>query len=134
MHTLRRTTRNAASVALVVLLSSLAGCDDELADNPTWRGEIEELMISNCGRCHGPTLPESPGNVPAGLRLDLYQSDDPSLRTISTPGVVDRIRARSIDYENTLETSMPPDSYMTKEQKDLLERWLDNGAPLGDPT
>ena len=115
---------------LAILGLSFAGCGEDLVERPTWVGEIEELMISNCGRCHGPTRPEIPANVPTDLRLDLYQSDDPSIRTISTPGVPDRIRARAVDYENTPETQMPPDSYLTNHQKELLERWLDDGAPF----
>lgn len=117
-------------VTLAFLAVPLAGCGEDLVDRPTWVGEMEVLMISNCGRCHGPTLPEIPANVPADLRLDLYQSDDPSIRTISTPGVHDRIRARAVDYEDTPETQMPPDSYLTNHQKELLERWLDDGAPF----
>ena len=43
---------------------------------------------------------------------------------------LDRIRARAVDYENTPDTQMPPDSYLTNHQKELLERWLDDGAPF----
>ncbi len=123
------------SVRSCLFVSSLAlalGCGEAVPDNPTWLADVQEIIVSNCGRCHGPDRPASRPDVPTDLRLDLFESSDPMLRTISSPGIVERIRTRAVDYETSGETQMPPDSYLTNEQKETLARWIDQGAPLGD--
>ena len=108
-----------ASMFLCSALLASAGCAEDIPDDPTWNGEVELLLTANCGRCHGETT--APG-APPDLRLDTYD-DAFAFR--------ERIRARAVDYEETGARQMPPDSYLSNDQKELLGIWIDNGAPLG---
>lgn len=101
------------------------------AKPPDFNREIRPLLSRNCFACHGPDEHERQG----GLRLDDRDAAISELESGSTaivPGkpaeseVVARIRSADPDLV------MPPaDSVhsLTAAQKDLLERWIADGAP-----
>tara|TARA_R110002096_G_scaffold434832_1_gene658154 strand:- start:161427 stop:161783 length:357 start_codon:yes stop_codon:yes gene_type:complete len=113
-----KTMNKLAPIALLAALFAGA-CAEEIPDDPTWNGEIEIMLTANCGRCHGETL--APG-VPPSMRLDIYEDAFEARFSIL---------ARSVNYEEIGVSQMPPDSYLSNEQKEILGIWIENGAPLG---
>jgi hypothetical protein len=113
-----RTVNKLAPIALFAALLT-GGCAEDFPDDPTWNGEIEIMLTANCGRCHGEI---NVLGAPSNVRLDTYDGAMESL---------ERIRARAVDYEEEGERQMPPDSYLSNEQKEILGIWIENGGPLG---
>ena len=106
--------------ALPVLALLAAGaCGDDVPQSPTWFGEVQAILTSNCARCHGSVT--APG-APPNMRLDRFE-DAVAFR--------DRIRDRAVDYETSGALQMPPDSYLSNEQKEILAIWIDNDTPKG---
>ncbi len=96
----------------------ISGCGEEIPSDPTWVADIEIMLTANCARCHGET--KAPG-VPPELRLDRYDEAFDAR---------ERIRQRAVDYEEIGVRQMPPDSYLTNDQKEILGIWIENGAPF----
>lgn len=106
---------------LLLALLALPACGEEIPENPTWHGEVETILVANCGRCHGET--KAPG-APDMMRLDQYDG---------AAAVAGSILTRAVDYEEIGVPQMPPDSYLSFDQKDILRLWIENGTPLGTP-
>ncbi len=107
---------------LFLALLATSACAEEYPEEPTWNGEIELIISANCGRCHGEELHNG---APAGSRL---------VRFRDAMEWADRILGRTIYFEDDPfgRGQMPPDSYLTNDQKEALERWVANGMPLGE--
>ena len=110
----------APTIALFAALL-VGGCGEEIPENPTWNGEIELMLKANCVRCHGDPRPRF---VSTDLRLDTYNA---------AIDAIEDIRNRAVDYEEKGFRQMPPDSYLSNDQKEILGIWIDNGGPLGTP-
>lgn len=92
--------------------------------------DIRPILSDNCFSCHGP----DEKTRHAGLRLDLFDSAKSKLdsgNVAITPGQPDQ--SEVIKRVTSTDPSMqmpPPDStkHLTTEQKDLLARWIAQGA------
>ncbi len=114
---------SAALVALVYLtaqpvLSSRVGSSPAVAAVPAFT-DVRAIIVQRCGVCHSEE-PVQPGFVapPANVKMDTPQQ----IRLLAP-----RIRARAIEQR-----SMPPGNVtsMHEDERALLRRWLDAGAPL----
>ncbi len=112
-----------ALVALVYLtarpiLSARVGPGPSPAFAPPF-GEVRAVLAERCAVCHSET-PVMPGFTapPQNVRMDTPQQ----IRTLAP-----RIRVRAVEQR-----TMPPGNVtgITDEERDLLRRWIDAGAPL----
>lgn len=123
----RSTTASQARRALALAVSLVAlRAMPALADEPIeFNRDIRPILSETCFRCHGPDSASRKAN----LRLDRREAAIEAGAII--PGKVEEseLLAR-IDAENPDEL-MPPKSTnktLSKEQKDLLKRWIASGA------
>jgi hypothetical protein len=113
-------------VANVCLVSGL------LAAEPVqFNRDIRPILSDNCFACHGP---DEKGRQ-AGLRLDFADQSRSTLtsgKTAIVPGkVADSELIRRILSTDSGEQMPPPESgkSLTAAQRDLLQRWVADGAP-----
>lgn len=119
-----------ALTASLSALCSLAACGEDLPENPTYFGEIQPLLQAACSACHGadPVDPKV-----ASFRLDRYVKDDAATYDVwdyaqpSGDGVPPLQRVAV----NREAPAMPPGKALSQRDRDLLERWLAQGAPKG---
>lgn len=94
--------------------------------------EVLPILSDNCFHCHGP----AETGRKAGLRLDLREG---ALRVkdgkaVLVPGKPDASELVKRLYTDDVEEIMPPPAshrVLTPLQKDLLKRWVAEGAPWG---
>ena len=81
--------------------------------------QVRALLVERCAVCHSET-PVMPGFIapPVNVKMDTPQQ----IRAL-----VERIRTRAVEQK-----TMPPGNltHITDEERDLLRRWIDAGAPL----
>jgi len=81
--------------------------------------QVRALLVERCAVCHSET-PVMPGFIapPVNVKMDTPQQ----IRAL-----VERIRTRAVDQR-----TMPPGNitHITDEERELLHRWIDAGAPL----
>jgi hypothetical protein len=117
--------RNRIFVAL-----GLAACGGEVPANPTYFADVQPILRANCVRCHG-AVPSDPKI--ARFRLDRYVKDDAATFDVwdhaqaSGAGAAPMIRV-AVDLEAP---AMPPDFALTDRQREILVRWVEQGAPKG---
>jgi hypothetical protein len=103
-------------------------------DKVDFNRDIRPILSNNCFKCHGPDDKERQGNSEGGLRLDVEEDakrklDDGSAIVPGKPEeslLVERIQSTD---ESAL---MPPKTsgkQLTASQKELLVRWIKQGAP-----
>ncbi len=107
------------------LLAVAAGMPDfgRAEDEIVFNRDIRPILSENCFQCHGPDS----GARQADLRLD----DAEAARAVIKPGHADQSElVRRILAADPDERMPPPDSRksLTDEQKQLLVRWIDQGA------
>jgi len=95
-------------------------------DKIDFNRDIQPIIADNCISCHGPDAKHRE----ADLRLDTYEG----LLAENTvvPGKPEKSALIERIYTTDEDDIMPPpDSHktLTKEQKDLLKRWIKEGAP-----
>lgn len=108
---------------LLVAVFIGAGCAEPIPAQPTWFGDVQPLLLANCGRCHG----ADPAEARLGaFRLDRYvQADD---ATLDAWDYRDAILSSAVERN---EPVMPPTHALTERQRELLSRWHREGAPKG---
>jgi len=97
--------------------------------------DIQPILSENCYHCHGPDANDRKGD----LRLDVPDGPDGAYRTLDgitaiKPGDSASSEAiLRILSEDEDEVMPPPKSHrtLTAQQKELLKRWVDEGAPWG---
>ncbi|MEM6571574.1 MAG: DUF1553 domain-containing protein [Planctomycetota bacterium] len=94
--------------------------------------DVRPLLSDRCFTCHGPGVADPAG----GLRLDLAdEAVDPDGFSAIVPGDSDASElVRRLAHEDP-ERRMPPARSkleLTDEEKDLLRRWIDQGATYGE--
>lgn len=102
------------------------GIDDisaaEVPENPTYEADVAPLLHDHCTLCH--SVPAKRG-APGRFRLDQYEEDE-----TGRPGV--QAMAGSI-VKTVRDDEMPPAAAwgdgIGPNGKELLERWLADGAP-----
>lgn len=128
---MRPTTRTIRVLIGVFLQAWLAGVVSEAraGDDLRYDRDVRPLLAEACFRCHGP------GEAKAGLRLDVR---DATLVPTSSgavpivPGAPDESELiRRILAEDEGEVMPPPKAKkpLTNEQKTVLRRWVEQGAP-----
>ncbi|MBX3411655.1 MAG: DUF1553 domain-containing protein [Pirellulales bacterium] len=116
-----RRISSAALVAVLLLVVSTARADDKISYNRS----IRAVLAENCFACHGPDS----GSRKAELRLDRH--DDAVERGAIVPGEPDQSELVARIESDDPELLMPPASShkkLTPEQKELLRRWISEGA------
>ncbi len=113
----------------IVLLFSMAIVTAKLfaAEKVSFSREIRPLFSENCFFCHGPDA----GHREGDLRLD----QEVEARKVFVPGdasgssIMQRLQSKDAD-----EVMPPPSSHrhLTREQIDLIARWIDTGAEWGE--
>ena len=115
------------------ILASVLAISTALAAPVDFNREILPILVENCFACHGPDANERK----AGLRLDTHEGalgKGESGEVVVVPGrssesaMIARILSKDRD-----EVMPPPKSkhQLAKGQKDLLRRWIDEGAAWG---
>jgi hypothetical protein len=107
---------------LVFCICLVAPGDDPVNTSRTWNREISRIVYARCASCHRPGA--------TAFSLITYPEARPWAAAIK---------------EEVLERRMPPwgavkgfgdfrnDQSLTQAQLDLIENWVDGGAPEGDP-
>ena len=110
---------------LPALLLFLALSLPARADKVQYNRDVRPILSDNCFRCHGPDK----SNRKAKLRLD--QREVALEREAFVPGKPDESELVTRIFSRDPEEAMPPaDSHkrLTAAQKDLLKRWVAEGA------
>lgn len=116
------------------LVAALGCGGDDPPANPTWFGDVQEILIDNCVRCHGQPAANF---APTYFRLDRYVAGDGDgaageKRALSDAfDMSSAIVTRAVNFEEVGLSQMPPDADISGRQKDILARWLEQGAPKG---
>ena len=91
---------------------------------------IRPILVQNCYLCHGP----DPSSRKAGLRLDTFEGATAELKESGyaiVPGNVSKSKLiYRINHHDEDQIMPPPEtnSKLTSREKDLLERWIKQGA------
>jgi hypothetical protein len=118
-------------VAFVLVLAPVAAaCGEEVPASPTYFDDVQPLLQANCVRCHG-AVPSDPKI--ARFRLDRYVKDDAATFDVwdyaqAAGGEAAPLVHVAVDLEAP---AMPPDYALTERQRELLARWVAQGAPKG---
>lgn len=114
---------SASAVLWVLGSSSVAGTTQSAPPAPTFTKDVAPILYENCTSCH------RPGEV-APMPLQSYEEARPWARAIK---------------QKVMSREMPPwfadprfgkfrnDRRLSSEQIDTITRWVDGGAPKGDP-
>ena len=108
----------ATLLALILLQSPIQG------QTPIdFARDVQPLLKERCFECHGPTKQNN------GYRLDRRSV---ALAGVVRPNIVPRSSESSRLYRRVIGsqfgTQMPPDDMLTREEIDILKRWIDEGA------
>ncbi len=89
------------------------------ADEVDFNRDIRPILSDKCNFCHGP----DENTREAGLRLDLRED---AVDVLESGELIERINSDDEDV-----VMPPPDSKLSlsKKEKQLLEQWIDSGAP-----
>ena len=115
-------------IALAALVPSAARTAEK---SPDFNRDIRPILSRNCFACHGPDEHDRRG----GLRLDdrdAATSELDSGATAIVPGKPGDSEVVTRIHDTDPDTIMPPpetNHVLTAEQKRLLERWIEAGAP-----
>lgn len=117
-----------AMVTRLLLASLLGACGDfSVPRGPTYFEDVQPIVRENCAPCHGPD-PIDP--KVAAFRLDRYVKHD--LETLDlhdfATGSDPALRRAAVDRSGP---AMPPDGPLPDRERDLLDRWIAEGAPKG---
>lgn len=120
---------NRISIVLV-LGAGLAACGGEVPASPTYFDDVQPILRANCVRCHG-AVPSDPKI--AKFRLDRYVKDDAATFDAwdyaqASAGDASPMIRVAVDLESP---AMPPDYALTERQREILARWVLQGAPKG---
>jgi hypothetical protein len=118
------------SVLGLALGAGLAACGGEVPASPTYFDDVQPILRANCVRCHG-AVPSDPKI--AKFRLDRYVKGD-----VATFDAWDYAQASAGDAAPMIRVAvdlqapaMPPDYALTERQREILTRWVEQGAPKG---
>ncbi len=124
-------TKRTRATGWMVVCLSLVATQSRAADLPSFEREVRPILSRYCFKCHGP----DEGQRQSGLRLDVRESAIKSAdsgKTAIAPGKPELSELlRRIHLADGSEEKMPPASTkfeLTAEQRDILKRWIANGA------
>ncbi|MFG6685510.1 cytochrome c [Mariniflexile sp. HNIBRBA6329] len=110
-------------VTVTLLFNCSSGSDDDTSPTPnpnpnpnpsgkiTYNGNIKSIMSANCTSCHG-----NPPTNGAPMSLTTYSQVKSA---VETRGLIGRI--------NNTNNPMPTDGLMSQANRDLIQKWLDDG-------
>lgn len=125
-------TRQRRSLAIAALLATpfLLACpgfgDEEVGgipEFPTYDVDVKPILDASCVPCHA--VPPQAG-APPGFRLDQYEDDVNGV--VGAYVVRFDIQFRAVDAAN-MPPATRPDLALTPEQRETIDRWVDQGAP-----
>src|SRR5437870_2633434 len=125
-----RLTLYSAGLLATAATAKIAAADDKLE----YSRDIRPILADNCFRCHGPDAKQRQ----AGLRLDLREEALKRLESDAVAIVPGKPQASAlvsrIMSADESERMPPTDSKkkLTDEQKNLLKRWIEQGAPYAE--
>jgi hypothetical protein len=108
---------------LLALLVLVTACGADVADKPTWLGDVQPILRANCARCHGAD--------PAEDKLAIYRLDRSVALDLDTKDAFDYasdIVDRAVHH---MAPVMPPDYVLSDRQQEILLRWSATGALKG---
>jgi hypothetical protein len=113
------------TVGVVLLVPGTARSAERVPDNPTFSKDVAPILQAKCQSCH------EPGSI-APMPLLTYQDTRPWARSIR-----DRVSRRQmppwhIDRSVGVQ-KFKNDMSLTDAQVDTIVRWVDQGAPQGNP-
>src|SRR5690349_151142 len=116
---------------LVLSLAAFARADEPT----TYESAIKPLLAKHCTACHNPKKLDDP-DLSGGLALDSYEAvlkGSPQHRVIE-PGHADKSELVKRVNESDEDRRMPLlDDPLSEAEGTLLSRWIDAGAPRGEP-
>jgi hypothetical protein len=118
---------SALALGALLILSSAVYADgvDNSKQQVTYSKDIAPIFQAKCQECHH-------AGTPAPMSLITYQDARPWLRSIK-----DRVQKRQMPPWHLDKTvgiqSFANDRSLTDEQINLIVKWIDSGAPQGDP-
>ncbi len=113
--------------AIATLASLSAACGDNVTRAPTYFEDVQLIVRENCAPCHGPD-PIDP--KVAAFRLDRYVKHDAETLDLNdfATGIDPALRRAAVDRSGP---AMPPDGPLPDRERELLDRWITEGAPKG---
>jgi mono/diheme cytochrome c family protein len=113
----------AAVLTFTAIVPSGALAQDAAA--PTFSKDIAPIFQKNCQQCH------MPGAI-GPMSLTTYQEVRPWARAIKTKVVAGEMPPYRYDRHIGIQ-DLKDDLRLSLEEIDLIARWVDNGAPQGNP-
>ncbi|MBP6334567.1 MAG: hypothetical protein KA444_03770 [Bacteroidia bacterium] len=115
-------------VFFILLIVSSISCKtketkDAVVENPTFSEHIAPIIFTHCTPCH------RPGSA-APINLLTYDDVKSRLRTIQLSISSGIMPPWPADPEYV---SFREEKILSKNQKELIDKWIENGAPEGDP-
>jgi len=117
------------SIQTLFLTAALASASGAPAGKVDFDREIRPLLLEKCTTCHGPDEKERKGKLRLDVRADALEDHDGSRAIV--PGKPDESELVARIFTDDKEDVMPPlksKKTLTAEQKDLLKRWIAEGA------
>jgi hypothetical protein len=113
-----------AVLLLVGTLTTTIGASQASAATPTFTKDVAPILFEKCAMCH------RPGEV-APMTLLSYEDARPWAKAIKAKVVAREMPPWGADSETSLK--MRNDRSLTEQQIDTIARWVDAGAPRGNP-
>lgn len=132
MLSLHRMLPGIAAIAPFLLLSAALGGADE---PPSYESAIKPLLARHCTACHNPKKLDDP-DLSGGLALDSYEAvlKGSTQHRVIEPGHADKSELIKRVNESDEDRRMPLlDDPLSEAERRLLSRWVDAGAPRGEP-
>jgi len=113
----------------LLLLIALGACGPDVPAEPTYFADVAPILRANCVRCHGAD-PVDPKVASFRLDRNVPGDEDPMRFDVwdYATGDAPPILRVAVNHEAPV---MPPDYALTDRQRELLGRWIDNGAKRG---
>jgi hypothetical protein len=113
-----------AALGAVALLPAVASAADP-ATTPTFTKDVAPIFQEKCEACHRP-------DSMAPMSLVTYEETRPFIRSIKARVADRQMPPWQIDRTVGIQ-NFKNDRSLTQEQIDTIVRWIDGGAPKGDP-
>jgi hypothetical protein len=110
---------------MLLLFSPTAAVANEADTKPTFTKDIAPIFQKNCQQCH------RPGSV-GPMSLMTYQEVRPWSRSIKNRVVLGEMPPYRYDRHVGIQ-ELKDDLRLSESEIEMIARWVDDGAPLGDP-
>jgi hypothetical protein len=110
---------------MLLVVSPTAAVANEADTTPTFAKDIAPIFQKNCQQCH------RPGSV-GPMSLITYQEVRPWSRSIKNRVVLGEMPPYRYDRHVGIQ-ELKDDLRLSESEIEMIARWVDDGAPLGDP-